>query len=63
MIPTHSSLYQVGHWLGLYHTFEGDCYEGPSDYYVSNTLAHDGATEGCRQRLLLLLVLVRAVIT
>lgn len=36
---------QVGHWLGLYHTFQGGC-SWPNDF-VADTIPQAGPTFGC----------------
>ncbi|MCA2188259.1 hypothetical protein LDL05_24700 [Nonomuraea cavernae] len=43
----YTGVHEIGHWLGLFHTFENGCVE-PGDG-VDDTASQAGPTKGCPQ--------------
>ncbi|KAF9030359.1 zincin [Hymenopellis radicata] len=39
--------HEAGHWVGLYHTFEGGCEETNGGDQIADTPAQDSSTHGC----------------
>lgn len=51
MLPDYnqgdSLIHEVGHWLGLYHTFKGGC-QDPNGDYITDTPFEDTPSSGCQ---------------